>query len=197
MKNRSFGVIILLSVGVLALTWCNNKNNTGDKDSDKANLAAVYCEEQWGKHEVITVEDMTYWECTLPDWTVCEEWSYYGGRCPGNFDIEHGASEIYSQNDIDLAANSIVNAFYEWNIPARMKKVTYLGDEIITEELTYLKELAPEFEDYAVFSSDFYTLNSDTAMSGDFEPNTNIEGWIRYLGRDRNGEWNVLDNKAS
>lgn len=45
------------------------------------NPASEYCIANWWTFEIVSNETDIYGECTLPDWTKCEEWTYYNGEC--------------------------------------------------------------------------------------------------------------------
>ena len=86
--KKTLGLIAIFAVACLALAGCSKTEN-----AEIANPASVYCEDNWGTLEIITSETGTYWECTLPDWTVCEEWDYFEGRCPSSMESVSMTSE--------------------------------------------------------------------------------------------------------
>ena len=43
--------------------------------------ASEYCVDQGWSFEIVSNETSIYGECTLPDETKCEEWSFYNGEC--------------------------------------------------------------------------------------------------------------------
>jgi len=204
MKTRTLGLITLLVVWALALTGCN-KTST-EKNSELANPASVYCEENGG---TLQIEEWA-WLCIFSDGTYCEEWAYFSWECKQweimyntvsnetistGYEIDYGTSDIYSGEDLESAVNVIMNTFNnEWEIKCEMKKIAYLGDKKANDELDYCKELDSEIEECVVFTSDFHIPDTDAQMAGAFEPNTDMSDWIRYLGRVNGWEWKVLTN---
>ena len=85
--KKTLGLIAIFVVACLVLAGCNKKNE------EIANPASVYCEQNGGTLEIINSETGVYWECTLPDWTVCEEWDYFEGRCPSSMEAISMTSE--------------------------------------------------------------------------------------------------------
>ena len=66
MKAKTLWLVALLAIGCLTLAGCNKSENT-----EIANPASVYCEENWG---TLKLEDGS-WLCMFNDWSYCEEWS--------------------------------------------------------------------------------------------------------------------------
>ena len=64
------------------LDYVKNAEVVLNQESNLANPASVYCEEQGGKLEIQTGEDGSQLGmCTLNNGIVCEEWAYYNGEC--------------------------------------------------------------------------------------------------------------------
>lgn len=58
------------------------EKNTQGGSTGLANPAAVYCEEQGGKSEIITKDDGSQsGNCILSNGNVCDEWQYFRGEC--------------------------------------------------------------------------------------------------------------------
>lgn len=81
MKTKTLWLITVFAMWALVLAGCNKTEETISQE-EPLNDAAQFCIDNWGKHEIVTSETAVYGECTLPDWTVCEEWDYYEWRCP-------------------------------------------------------------------------------------------------------------------
>ena len=76
--------------------WDWTINYTPVNEPEKWNPASEYCINNWWSFEIISNETDIYWECTLPDWTKCEEWAYYNGECWAWID------EKFQSPDFDL-----------------------------------------------------------------------------------------------
>ena len=77
---------------------------------------------------------------------------------------------------------------------ASSKDSMYAGDDASTSELEYCQTLNPEIAECAVFTSSFHIPEQDVQMAGAFEPNTDINGYSWFLGKNTAGEWEVLTN---
>ena len=206
MKKTTLWIIALFAVATLA--GCNKAPvENPNENVEIANPASVYCEENGG---TLKLEEGA-WLCMFKDWSYCEEWAYKNGECkPWDifyntldeqdelqawYELELWASELYSEKDLKSAANAIMNIFNnEWEIKCDMKKLSYLWDEISTENLNYCKNFYSDVEDCVVFTSDFYIPNTDQEMAWAFEPDKNIEWWSWYLWRIAGEDWIVLTN---
>jgi len=68
----------------MILIGCSANNNVGNtaQNSQLANPASVYCEEQGGSLQITTASDGSQTGmCTLKDGTKCDEWAYYRKEC--------------------------------------------------------------------------------------------------------------------
>ena len=201
MKTKTFWLVTLLAAGVLTLAGCGKTETTVEENTEIANPASVYCEENgW----TLVLEEWV-WLCMFPDGSYCEEWSYQRGECqPGEImynttsnDVvsEVAISEIYSDDDLAAAKEAIMDVVdNEWEVEVEMLDVSYLWDEAAVSQLDYCQSLNPEVTDCAIFISSFYIPEQDVQMAGAFEPNTNIDGWSWTLGKNAAGEWEVLSN---
>ena len=61
--------------------WDWTINYTPVNEPEIWNPASEYCIANGWSFEIVSNETDIYWECTLPDWTKCEEWAYYNGEC--------------------------------------------------------------------------------------------------------------------
>lgn len=77
--KKTLSVVALLAAWTLVLAWCNNTKNVEEKQISEA---GQYCIDNGGSFEIVTSDTAVYWECTLADGTVCEEWDYFEGKCP-------------------------------------------------------------------------------------------------------------------
>ncbi|MFH1510210.1 MAG: DUF333 domain-containing protein, partial [Candidatus Woesearchaeota archaeon] len=69
-----------LIVALLCMFLLGCANQT--PDTQLANPASVYCEEQGNTLEMVQTPDGTQGICILNDSTRCDEWEYYRGECP-------------------------------------------------------------------------------------------------------------------
>ena len=71
MKTKTLGLIALLAIWCLTLAGCNKS------ETETANPASTYCEENGGTLLLQEGE----WLCIFDDGTYCEEWSFYRDEC--------------------------------------------------------------------------------------------------------------------
>ncbi len=205
MKTKSFGLIALLAVCAFTITWCGKSETpveSPEQNAEIANPASVFCEEHgW----ILNLEDDT-WLCMFPDWSYCEEWSYYKAECaPWEIMYNTVSDDVipentenissYSDEDLNAAEATILNVVNnERQVKVESFEVVYAGDEASASELEYCKTLNPEIEECAVFTSSFHIPEQDAVMAWAFEPNTDINGYSWILGRATAWEWEILTN---
>ena len=114
---------------------------------------------------------------------------------PGNVEnanIDYGASEKYSKEDLDSAIRLVFSEFKTWS-GFELYSIAYAGDEICLDkdELEYCNSLRDgmEFVDCIIFYSSFHTP-SDNGEG--FNGNEDYTGWSWYLAREADGEWQLL-----
>lgn len=105
-----------------------------------------------------------------------------------NYTIDYGASQMYSQEDIDQAAKVVEREFRALS-GCVLYSLSYAGDEICKDELSYINDLSESknmgFEECLVFDSEFMSLtNGDGSMQAN-----ELYTWSWYLGRETDGEW--------
>ncbi len=106
-------------------------------------------------------------------------------------DINLGESDIYSEEDLQSAADVIINEIGGWSSVKQVYDITYCGDELSEDNLDYCKMLGEKnYTQCAVFKSDFFTSNS--RESGGFNPNSRYDDWMWYLAKTDDGEWELL-----
>ena len=76
--KRKFIIIISLLVFVLLIIFIFNAKQE-EANSQLANPAAIYCEEQGHNYEIRTAEDGEYGICVFPDNLECGAWDYFCG----------------------------------------------------------------------------------------------------------------------
>ena len=211
MKTKTLGLVALLAASVLTLAGCGKTEapvENPDENAEIANPASVYCEDQWW---TLVLEEGS-WLCMFSDGSYCEEWAYYRNECkPGEIiyntvddgfidDVEqktdwNGTSEIYSDEDLQAAVDTIMNTVEnEWEVKVEMQELFYAWDDAATSNLEYCQSLNPEVTECAVFTTNFHIPEQNVQMAGAFEPNTDINGYSWFLGKNTAGEWEVLTN---
>ncbi|MBN2048686.1 MAG: DUF333 domain-containing protein [Anaerolineaceae bacterium] len=86
MKRTVFFLILILLTLSLVCASCRKENGNGDdQDTQLANPASVYCEEQGGTVEMrADAEGNQYGVCVFSDGSECDEWEFFRGDCqPG------------------------------------------------------------------------------------------------------------------
>ena len=210
MKTKTLGLVAILAAGVLTLAGCGKTEapvENPDENAEIANPAAVYCEENgW----TLNLEE---WLCMFADGSYCEEWSYQRWECqPGEImynnvsdewfidDVEqktdwNGTSEKFSDEDLQSAVDAIMNVVEnEWEVKVDMQELFYAWDDASESNLEDCQSLNPEITECVVFTSNFHIPEQDVQMAGAFEPNTDINGYSWFLGKNAAGEWEVLTN---
>lgn len=99
MKNMTLLTVMMIFIALL-IAGCGTNNadtptdntpatdthstdNTQDTGNTQiANPASVYCEEQGGTLSIVDDEAGQRGICTLADGTVCDEWAYFRNECP-------------------------------------------------------------------------------------------------------------------
>lgn len=109
--------LIFLAVIVLGCT----QQSTTQNNTQIANPASVYCENQGYKTEIVTASDGSQsGNCIFKDSSKCEEWAYYRGECKPitgggvttttsvKFDVKIENFAFNPQNATILAGNTVV-----------------------------------------------------------------------------------------
>ena len=136
MKARTFGLVALLAIWSLTLVGC--KSNPTDENTEVANPAAVYCEENWW---VLQLED---WLCLFDDGSYCEEWAYQRGECQKGSLIE--SWEIVEETILseDLLTVEDIEKLEENNFPKGYTYSVYNSEteKSSTWDYTYPEDLS-------------------------------------------------------
>ena len=89
-RNTLFALLMLFSLTLLSACSPTQTSPTSaatpSPESNMPNPAAVYCEQQGGKSEIVTAADGSQSGlCVFPDSSQCDEWAYFRGECrPGD-----------------------------------------------------------------------------------------------------------------
>lgn len=106
-------------------------------------------------------------------------------------DINLGESDIYSEENLQSAADVIINVIGGWLSVEQVYDITYCGDELSADNLDYCKMLRDKnYTQCVVFKSDF--LTSDSAENEGFNSNSRYDDWMWYLAKTDDGEWELL-----
>ena len=83
-RKALFTLSMLMGIALVAA--CSPAQSASTPMSNMPNPAAVYCEQQGGKPEIVTAADGSQSGlCAFPDGSTCDEWAYLRGECkPGD-----------------------------------------------------------------------------------------------------------------
>lgn len=106
------------------------------------------------------------------------------------FTIDYGASELYTQADMDEAIALINAEFSAWT-GCEMHSLRYAGDDVNnSENLAWMNELSDkEYAQVIEFLSDFH---SPVEGGGSWEADTEYNDWNWWLARTEGGNWELL-----
>ena len=116
-----------------------------------------------------------------------------------NSDIEvaFGASGPFSQEEQELAIDTIMNYFANFGDGFQMKQISY-DHEADAKEIEWLnghKHIpgAGSFTEAVCFISDFHTPSLDQMTEQTMNPDADYTGWQWWLARPAGGDWIVVD----
>lgn len=104
--------------------------------------------------------------------------------------IEYGTSELYSQQDMDVAIKIITNEFDSWD-GCKLYSISYTNDVLCKRELEYCNSLTDgenEYVECIIFRTRF---RSPIFGGGSWNRNF-VYDWTWYLARTVSGEWQLL-----
>lgn len=109
--------------------------------------------------------------------------------------IDYGASEIYTQADMNAAVKLIEKQFGKWK-GCKLQNIRYAGDDANNEEnIKWLNEIAPghgfeaNFTQCIEFFSDFYVGKKTNTV---FNPDSEYKNWQWWLARTEGGNWQLV-----
>lgn len=102
--------------------------------------------------------------------------------------IEHFESEIYTQQDIDTAAQAVLDYFEQNFDGCTMKTLQYAGDDVVEAE----EAVRDSDVEVIVFTSSFDVDAS--GGDGSLNPNSTYTGWNWIFSRTQGGQWNHVDH---
>jgi hypothetical protein len=102
------------------------------------------------------------------------------------------ASEVYSQEDIDAAIETITKEFdEEWTKKGcTLTEIYYAGDEVSSESQSWAER--HDADEVIVLLSSFDV--DDSGRDGSFEANTTYADWNWILVRTNGGQWKHVDH---
>lgn len=105
--------------------------------------------------------------------------------------VDLGNSEIFTQGELEQAAQSVIKEMRNMNSVKEFYTLTYMGDEKALESLDYCNELAGGgIEKCIVFESSFLTKGPQD--SNGFNPNDEYTGYQWFVGKSAIGNWKIL-----
>lgn len=106
--------------------------------------------------------------------------------------VDLGTSEIYSEEDLQAAADVILAEVSNWNSVKKVYAISYCCDESTPNLDNYCGSfISTEYAHCVVFDSSFKT--SGSALSEGFNPDSVYDGWHWIVVKDENNEWKLLD----
>lgn len=109
-----------------------------------------------------------------------------------NTKVDLGTSEIYSEEDLQAAADVILKEIGSWSSVKEVYTVSYCGDEISSGNLDYCNMLSDtERIQCVVFESSFHTVKLSAESDG-FNTDSRYDYWQWCLARTADGEWELL-----
>ncbi len=127
-------------------------------------------------------------------WVLCLFILLFVSGCSGRVSDVHidlGKSDIYTQDELKAAADTILNEIKTWDSVKTVYSISYCGDDVSTDQLAYCNSLSDkQYTQCVVFESSFMTAGS--AESGGFNPNDRYDGWLWYLAGTDGGQWELL-----
>ena len=113
------------------------------------------------------------------------------GKIADDVTVYLGGSELYSEEDVNQAAE-VVKTYFTENFPGCT--MTSLRYSQVDDDPVLQDRRAVEYEEDQTM-----VLNSDIATGSvgvreGLEPNASYQGWVWVLARDAEGSWKVIDN---
>lgn len=106
--------------------------------------------------------------------------------------INLGSSEAYSQEELQAAADVILEEISSWNSVKKVYAISYCCDKSTPNPENYCGSfISMEYAHCVVFESSFKT--SGSAWSEGFNPDSVYDGWHWIVVKDENNEWKLLD----
>lgn len=111
-----------------------------------------------------------------------------------DYEVDYGKSELYTQEDMDAAIQTIMGEFGTWK-GATMQRIVYAGDTDSADAVSYCNELAngsAKFTDAIVFKSDFHSPSKEEAEGTAWEPDTDYKDYTWFLARTPGEAWQLM-----
>ena len=120
-------------------------------DFSPVSEAAQYCIDNEWIFSIKRSETAVWWECELPDGTVCEEWDYFEGKCPNDEVPSTYVKTELTNEDIDHIEEILPPLWFDyetWN----------MDDETMVESGHY--DYPEDIESWYVFIPEHATMAS-------------------------------------
>ncbi len=114
-----------------------------------------------------------------------------------DIEVEFGTSGPFSQDEQELAVDTIMNYFAQFGDGFQMKQISY-DHEADAKEIAWLNQHkhipgAGSFTEAVCFISDFHTPSLDQMTEQTMNPDSDYTGWQWWLARPAGGDWIVVD----
>ena len=100
--------------------------------------------------------------------------------------IDIGEREMFSEDDRNEAVKLILNEIGGWESVQKVYNLRYAGDKASKEESGYLGH-----EEVMIFLSDLHSVKS-SSKAGGFNADTDYTDWNWILGKNADGQWELL-----
>ena len=168
MKKTTLWIVALLAVATLAGCNCNKTPvENSEENSEIANPASVYCEENGG---TLVLEEGA-WLCMFEDGSYCEEWAYQRWECqPGEIMYNTVEDENIDTVLPEWAKTSLTNEELEEVIDTHFPKwFTYSVYNTETEASSEWEYTYPEDLDHSLLLPIHATMASREILSSAIE----------------------------
>jgi putative hemolysin len=135
MNSKLFTLGLMLSVTTLVVSGCVTPRPT-EPDTELANPASVYCEEQGYTLEMRTDENGAYGVCIFPDGNECEEWAYFRGECgPGTGKVQPTEAPVAPTQAVTQPTDSTMEEADVHLARVRFEGVSFSYDDALTADV--------------------------------------------------------------
>ncbi|MGN1113703.1 MAG: hypothetical protein ACI4RC_01120 [Oscillospiraceae bacterium] len=107
-----------------------------------------------------------------------------------NVTNDFGNSKVYSKDDMESAAEVVMDKFKKDFEGCTLYSLKYMGDDYCKEQLSHCKDLdnSEDFAQCMVFESSFYSSEEGEGLEADEK----YDYWEWCLAREKDGSWKLL-----